>query len=168
VPDFQQQVYINPAQAVAGDFASSNPMVYKLSGTGRMVANSAGVTVGKFAALLSDGTVQSVPTTAPTGGLSRIGFVHRENNAQITTFLASAGSTIQPGQPVALFGTGDFWVRADVVVASTRGTAILWDVTTGNTSLGGTPSATLIDTGWKLISESASVGSIVQISNTGA
>lgn len=166
---FQNQVYINPAQAVAGDFASSNPMVYKMSSNGKMVANSAGVTVGKFAALLADGTVQSVPTTAPSGGLSRVGFVHRENNAQIVTFLAESGVTIQPGQPVSLFGTGDFWIRADVVPgAVARGTAILWDVTTGNTSIGGTPTATLIDTGWKMVSEAATVGAIVKISNIGA
>lgn len=165
---FQNQVYINPAVAVAGDFASANPMVFKLSSTGRMVANSAGVTVGKFAALLIDGTVQSIPTTAPTGGTSRFGFVHRENNAQIVTYLAESGNTIQPGQAVSLFGTGDFWVRADVATTTVRGTAILWDVVTGNTNLGGTPSATLIDTGFKLVSESASVGSIVMISNTGA
>lgn len=169
MPDFQQQVYINPAQAVPGDFASSNPMVYKLSSTGKMVADSSGVTVGKFAALNANGTVTSVPGSAPTGGLSRIGFVHRENNAQITTFLAAAGNTIQPGQPVAMFGTGDFWVRADVVPgAVARGTAILWDTTTGNISVGGTPTATLIDTGWKTVSESATVGATIIISNTGA
>lgn len=166
---FQKQVYINPAVAVAGDFASSNPMVYKMSGNGKMVADASGVTVGKFAALLADGTVDSVLVAAPSGGLSRVGFVHRENNAQIVTYLAESGNTIQPGQPVALFGTGDFWVRADVVPgAVARGTAILWDVTTGNTSIGGTPTATLIDTGWKLVSETATVGAVVKISNTGA
>jgi len=165
---FQNQVYINPAQALPGDFASSNPMHYKLTGSGKMVADAAGVLVGKFAALNSDGTVTTVPTTAPAGGLSRVGFVHRENNAQITTFLAESGFTIQPGQPVALFGAGDFFVRADVVVAQTRGTSILWDVTTGNTSIGGTVTATLIDTGFKLISESpVSVGDTVMISNIG-
>lgn len=166
---FQKQVYINPAVAVAGDFASSNPMVYKMSSNGKMVADSSGVTVGKFAALNAAGTVTSVPGAAPSGGLSRIGFVHRENNAQITTYLAESGNTIQPGQPVALFGTGDFWIRADVVPgAVARGTAILWDTVTGNTSIGGTPTATLIDTGWDLVSEAASVGSLVKISNIGA
>jgi hypothetical protein len=165
---FQNQVYIQPAQAVPGDFASSNPRVYKLSGTGKMVADSSGVLVGKFAILNADGTVTSVPGAAPSS-TTRIGFVHRENNAQIQTFLAEAGYTIQPGQPVALFGTGDWFVNADVVSGTpSRGAAILWDTTTGNTSIGGTPSATLLDTGYKLISESASVNQTVAISNTGA
>lgn len=163
---FQNQVYVTPALGIAGQFASSNPMVYKLSGTGKMVADASGVTVGHFAALNSNGTVTSVPGTAPNA--SRIGFVHRENNAQITTFLAEASMVIQPGQPVALFGTGDFYAIADVVVATTRGSAILWDVTTGQISVGGTPTATLIDTGYKMISETASTGSLIVISNIGS
>lgn len=165
---FQKQVYINPAQAVPGDFASSNPMIYKLSSTGIMVADSAGVTVGKFVVLNANGTCTSVPGAAPSS-TSRIGFVHRENNAQIVTYLAESGYTIQPGQYVAAFGTGDWFVRADVVAGTpSRGASILWDTTTGNTSIGGTVTATLIDTGYKLISEAATVGATVIISNTGA
>lgn len=166
---FQQQVYINPAQAVAGDFASSNPMIYKLSGNGKMVAVAEGVTVGKFAALLTDGTVDSILATAP--GASRVGFVHREHNAQITTYLAESGMTIQGGQPVALFGKGDFWVRTDVITGTpARGAAVYWDVLTGNTIIGapGSPPATTIDTGFYLVSEAATVGAVVKISNTGA
>lgn len=166
---FQNQVYINPAQAVPGDFASSNPMVYKLSSNGKMVADAAGVAVGRFAALQPDGTVKSIPTTAPTGGLSRIGFVHRENNAQIVTFLAESSMMIYPGQPVALFGTGDFWVLVDAITGTpTRGAAIVWDVTTGHINIGAAPGATMIDTGYKLVSEAAVVGGVVKISNTGA
>lgn len=166
---FQNQVYINPAQAVAGDFASSNPMVYKLSGNGKMVADADGVTVGKFAALLANGTVDSILAAAPQA--SRVGFVHREFNAQIITYLAESGMTIQPGQPVSLFGKGDWWVRTDVITGTpTRGAAVFWDVLTGNTIIGapGSPPATTIDTGYVLISEAATVGAVVKISNTGA
>lgn len=165
---FQNQVFITPAQAVPGDFASSNPMVFKLTSVGKTIADASGVTVGKFATLNSDGTVTSVPGAAPSS-TTRIGFVHRELNAQIVTFLAESGSTIQSGQPVALFGTGDFFVNADVVVGSpTRGAAILWDTTTGNTSIAGTPTATLLDTGYKLISETATTNATVMISNVGS
>ena len=165
---FQNQVYINPAQAIPGDFASSNPMVYKVSSTGKMVADASGVTVGKFAILNADGTVTSVPGSAPSSN-TRIGFVHREQNAQITTFLAEAGYTIQVGQPVALFGTGDFFVNADVVSGTpSRGASVLWDTTTGNTQIGGAASGNLVDTGFKMVSESATVGATVIISNTGA
>ena len=164
---FQNQVFITPAQAVAGDFASSNPFDYKLSSTGKMVADSSGVTVGHFAALNANGTVTSVPGSAPSGGLSRVGFVHRENNAQITTFLAESGVTIQPGQPVALFGRGDFWVVADAITSTpTRGAIVAWDTTTGLINIGATPTATLIDTGFKLLSETVTAGATVMIGNT--
>jgi hypothetical protein len=166
---FQNQVYINPAQAVPGDFASSNPMVYKLSGTGKMVADASGVTVGRFASLNANGTVSSILASAPNP--TRVGFVHREFNAQIVTYLAESGMTIQPGQPVSLFGKGDFWVRTDVITGSpVRGAAVFWDVLTGNLTIGapGSPPATTIDTGYVLISEAATVGAVVKISNTGA
>ena len=166
---FQNQVYITPAQALPGDFASSNPMVYKLSSTGKMVADSAGVKVGQFAALNANGTVTTIPGAAPAGGLTRVGFVHRENNAQITTYLAESGYTIQPGQAVALFGTGDFWINADAVTGSpVRGAAICWDTTTGLINIGATPSATVIDTGYDLISETATANATVMISNINA
>lgn len=166
---FQNQVYINPAQAVPGDFASSNPMIYKLSSTGIMVADSAGVKVGQFCALNADGTVTTIPGAAPSGGLSRLGFVHRENNAQIITFLAESGYTIQPGQAVAAFGKGDWFVKADAVTGSpVRGAIVCWDTTTGLINIGATPTATLIDTGYVLISETATAAATVIISNTGA
>lgn len=165
---FQKQVYITPAQGIPGDFASSNPMIYKLSSNGKMIADASGVTVGTFAVLNADGTVTSKPGAAPSS-TSRIGFVHREMNAQIVTYLAEFGNTIQPGMPVALFGTGDWFANADVVAGSpSRGTKILWDVVAGQINVGGTVSATLIDTGYILISESATVNSLIQISNTGA
>ena len=170
---FQNQVFVNPAQALPGDFISSNPMHYKLSSTGKMVADAAGVTVGKFAILNADGTCTSLPSalqTTAAPALTRVGFVHREINAQITTFLAESGYTIQPGQPVALFGAGDFFVNADVVTGSpTRGAAIWWDSNTGQTIVGapGAPSAAQMNTGYQLLSESATVGAVVMVSNIG-
>ena len=166
---FQNQVYINPAVAIPGDFASSNPMVYKLASTGKMVADASGVKVGQFCALNADGTVTTVPGAAPSGGLSRLGFVHRENNAQIITFLAESGYTIQPGQPVSAFGQGDFFVKADAITGTpTRGAIITWDTTTGLINVGGTPTATLIDTGYKMITETVTAGDTIIMSNINA
>jgi len=166
---FQNQVYINPAVAIPGDFASSNPLVYKLASTGKMVADASGVKVGQFCALNADGTVKSVPGSAPSGGLTRIGFVHRENNAQITTFLAESSYTIAPGQPVAAFGQGDFFIKADAITGTpARGAAIVWDVTTGLINVGATPTATLIDTGYKMITETAAAGETIIMSNVNA
>ena len=164
---FQNQVYIQPAQAIPGDFASSNPMVYQLSSTGTMIADAFGVMVGHFAVLNPTGTVTSVPGAAPDS-MSRICFVHREQNAQIVTYLAESGFTIQPGQAVSGFSTGDFFVTADAVTgAPTRGAAVMWDTTTGLLNIGATATATLIDTGYIMISETAMAGSLIIISNTG-
>lgn len=166
---FQNQVYINPAQALPGDFASSNPMVYKLASTGRMVADASGVKVGQFCALNADGTVTTVPGSAPSGGLSRVGFVHREMNAQIITYLAESGYTIQAGQPVAAFGNGDWFIKADAITGTpTRGAIICWDTTTGLINVGATATATLIDTGYKMISETVTAGATIMISNINA
>jgi hypothetical protein len=165
---FQNQVYINPAQAVPGDFASTNPMVFKLSGAGKCVADASGVSVGRFAVLNTDGTVTSIPGVTPAP-IQRLGFVNRVNNAQIVTYLAESGYTIQPGQPVSLFGTGDWFVKADAITGSpTRGALIAWDFTTGLINIGATIAGNLIDTGYTLVSESATVGATVIISNTGA
>ena len=161
---FQTQVYVNPAQGQPGDFASSNPMFYQMSSNGKMVADAAGVTVGHFAAINDDGTVTSLPVSAPDP--SRIGFVHREANAQIVTFLADNSYTIYPGLPVSLFAKGDFYVKADVVNTATRGAAILWDITTGHTVVGGTPSSTLLDTGYKNVSATAVANATIIISRS--
>lgn len=167
---FQQQVYVNPATALPGDFASSNPMIYKLSITGKMVADSNGVTIGAFAELNAAGTVTSVPSAAPSAS-SRIGFVHREMNGQISTFLADHGYTILPGQPVSLWGSGDFFATANVVTgAPSRGAQIWWDTTTGNTIVGqpSSPPATTVQTPFYLVDESVTVGQTVTISSTNA
>ena|ERR1700739_325016 len=161
---FQTQVYINPAQGQPGDFASSNPMFFQMSSSGKMVADSSGVTVGHFAIINDDGTVTSLPSSG--FDVSRIGFVHREANAQIITFLADHSATIYAGNPVALFSKGDFFVTADVVNTNTRGTAILWDITTGHTVVGGTPSSTLVDTGYKLVTATPTAGSTIIISRS--
>lgn len=162
---FQNQVYITPSEGLPGDFASSNPMTYKLSGTGKMVADASGVTVGRFAILNANGTVTSIPGSAAAAPTFRIGFVHREDNAQITTFLAEAGYTIQAGQPVALFGSGDFYVTADAITGTpVRGAVIGWDTTTGLINVGATITGNVVDTGYIMDSESVTAGSTIVIS----
>lgn len=168
---FQNQVNIVPAVAVPGDFASANYGIYKVSSTGKMVAGAAGVTVGRFVVLNADGTCTSVPGAAPSGGRSRIGFVSRGNGfvAQITIYAAEYGYTIQPGQAVPAWGAGDWYVSADAITGTpTRGAAIMWDTTTGLINIGAVATATLIDTGYVMLSEAATVGATVIISNLGA
>lgn len=119
---FQSQVNVQPAPAVQGDFASSNPRSTFDAGPGGLVSGTAGLTVGRFAwvqpphdpdntALLANNTpVGNVgafglfPNTVNVAG-----FVHREQQALITTFLADATMVIPQGFPVTLMTQGDFW-----------------------------------------------------------
>ena len=120
---FQTQCYPQPAMAVAGDFCSNNPYFSFDAGPGGLVAGSSGVTVGLFAWVHyppdADGTpsqvfnnpgpVQPTGTHGGTVGPPN-GFVHRAQQALITTFLADASMVIPQGFPVTLMAGGDFWV----------------------------------------------------------
>lgn len=108
---FQTQVNAQQAPAVAGDFASSNPRAAVVAPEGGFVAGSAGVTIGRFAWIQSDGkTLLNTGTGAPDG------FIHREQQALISTYLAEASNVIPVGFPVTLMRTGDYY--ATVTVAS--------------------------------------------------
>ena len=48
---FQSVVNVQPAPAIAGDFASANPRWNVLAGPGVLVCGAAGVTVGRFACI---------------------------------------------------------------------------------------------------------------------
>jgi hypothetical protein len=126
---FQKTVNLTPAPAVAGDFASSNPRATVLAGPGGFVAGALGVTVGKFAWVDDDGvTVQSfgTATKAPNG------FVHREQQALIQTYLSESSVNIPQGFPVTLHNQGDFWATLTGANAATIGSAIYADYDTGN------------------------------------
>lgn len=123
---FQQQVNIMPAPGVEGDFCSANPRASVLAGPGALVAGSntpvgltqAGVLVGRFAwasaAAASDpvsGEVQGFLTVNSNGAGAPTGFVHREQQALITVFLAQATQLIPVGLNVTLHNEGEFWAR---------------------------------------------------------
>jgi hypothetical protein len=119
---FQSQVNVQPAPAVQGDFASLNPRASFDAGPGGLVSGSAGLTVGRFAwvqpphdpdntALLANNT--PVGNVGSFGlfpnNVNVAGFVHREQQALITTYLADATMVIPQGFPVTLMTQGDFW-----------------------------------------------------------
>lgn len=140
---FQKQVNITPAPAVAGDFASSNPRSHVVGGEGGYVAASGGVTVGRFAWITGDTVASTAASGVPDG------IVHRENNAQITAYLAESGNTILQGQPVTVFNKGDFYVTA-TVGAATKGQkafAKLTDGTVQFAAAGDTVSG-FVETAW--------------------
>ncbi len=103
---FQRQVNLQPALAVAGDFASSNPRASVLAGAGALVAGAAGLTVGFAAWLDAAGVVASNYGTAPA---APNGFVHREQQALITAWLGETSNLVPAGLPVTLMNKGDFW-----------------------------------------------------------
>ena len=93
------QNVINPQQApgVEGDFASANPKASLLAGEGALVAGSNGAIVGRFG-WVTAGVVDNTGTGVPAG------FVHREGQASITTWLAESSMTVQPGFQMTLMG----------------------------------------------------------------
>lgn len=131
---FQTQVNLYPAPAVAGDFASSNPRAAVLAGPNGLVAGSGGVTVGHFAWVDDvDGiTVRSYGTF--TGAPS--GFVHREQQALIQTYLAESGSNIPAGFPVTLHNQGDFWALVTGSTAATVGATVYANYNDGAITIG--------------------------------
>lgn len=111
--DFPQQVGVQPAPAVEGDFGSANPRFSVLAGPGGFVAGLAGVTIGRFAwnfasALDGDG-VPSVINSFGAG--APLGFVGRNQQGLITQYLAASGMLIQAGFEMFLYNGGDFWVK---------------------------------------------------------
>lgn len=106
---FQGTVNLQQAPAIAGDFASSNPRASLPSPEGAFVAGAAGVTVGRFAWVQSDGvTVLNTGTGKPDG------FVHREQQALITAYLADNSRLVPQGFAVTLMRTGDYYATANV------------------------------------------------------
>lgn len=165
--DFQKTVAVTPAIGIPGDFASTNPRQHLVSGTldQFMVADSAGVTMGKFAILNANGTVTEKPTFAAVGNASRVGFVHRVvGTALITAWLGENTMLIPAGRGVELFNEGDFFATADAVTGTpVRGAKVIWNPVTGQINIGAAVGAATVDTGFVLLSETASTGQTVII-----
>jgi hypothetical protein len=106
---FQRQVNVQPAPAVEGDFASANVRTTAIAGPGGLVTGAAGVIVGRFAFL--NPLIPNVVNSFGNSTSALVGFVHREQTALITTFLAENSLVIPRGTQLALFTSGDFWVR---------------------------------------------------------
>lgn len=127
---FQSVINQQPAPAVEGDFASANPNASVVAGDTALITGSAGVTVGRFAWATAAGVVSNVQTTgAPTG------FVHRQQQAFITTWLGRSSMLIPAGIGMALMSAGDFWGRS-VTTAATIGQKVFASITDGTICTG--------------------------------
>lgn len=89
---------------VPGDFASANPRASVIGGPGAFVAPPAGTTVGVFA-WFDPVTGLATNYFKPNAFL---GFVHRENQGLITTFLGISTMQVVPGNMVSGMDQGDF------------------------------------------------------------
>jgi hypothetical protein len=96
--------------AVEGDFASANPrFMVTPPYEGGFQAGSSGVTIGRFAWVSPDGkTVSNTGTGRPDG------FVHREQQGLITSYLSESSFTIPAGFPVSLLTIGEVFAKITV------------------------------------------------------
>lgn len=127
---FQKTVNITQAPAVAGDFASTNPRHSAVASPdgGAFVAGPNGVTAGLFC--WADTATNKVLSNAGTG--LPLGFLHRNLQASIVTYLTEFGSTYLPNSAVGeLFNGGDFFVLNAGSTAAAIGQKVFANNTTG-------------------------------------
>lgn len=138
---FQNIVNLVQAPAVAGDFASANPRVTYLAGPGGLVAGAAGVVVGKFAWVEPSFGDENATITQSygTNGAAPSGFVHRDQQALIETYLQTASMLIPGGFPVTLHTKGDFWALVTGSTAATNGAQVYANNATGDILFGSAP-----------------------------
>lgn len=125
---FQTAVHTDPNPAVAGDFASANPNASVVAGPGTFVAGSGGCNVGVFGWADANGLVTNAGSGAPTG------FVHRDLQGLITTWLAESSMNIPQGLPVTLMSAGDFWAKT--LTTATVGQKVFASNTDGTVKTG--------------------------------
>lgn len=120
---FQSQVYVQPAPAVAGDFCDANPRASVDAGPGGLVAGASGVTVGRFAwwdnSRIDPNNAPIIVNSFGAGPVT--GFVHREQQGLITTYLAGSSMLIAPGFNMSLMSEGGFWAVNDGSAANALG-----------------------------------------------
>ena len=127
---FQTTVNLQQAPAVAGDFATANPRASFPAGEGQYVAGSAGVTVGRFAWIdATTGLVSNTGTGKPDG------FIHREQQALISVYLAEASNVVPQGFPVTVMRTGDYWATP-TVSAAVKGNKVFAKLSDGTVQAG--------------------------------
>jgi hypothetical protein len=128
---FPTQVNVQAAPAVAGDWCDRNPRAFVDAGAGAFVAGTSGVAIGRFAwADASNLTVSNFGAGAPTG------FVHREQQALITTYLADNSMMIPPGMGVTLASSAGVWVPNAGSTTSAIGQTAFANNSTGQAQFG--------------------------------
>lgn len=129
---FPTIVNVQAAPAVLGDFCDSNPRATLQAGAGAFVAGPNGVAVGSFAWVNpADGrTVNNYGAGLPSG------FVHRDQQGIITTYLADDTLLMAAGFPITLFSAGGFWALNAGSSTSAIGSTLYVNNSTGAVQTG--------------------------------
>lgn len=160
---FQKQVQVQPASAVAGDFASGNPRYYYVAGPGGLVAGDDVVIIAHFAWVTNPDDADGAPATVWSHGYGPVaGLVHRNQQGLITDFLAESGMEIKPGYGMALQISGDMWLLNDGATPALPGMKVYADFADGSASAAatGSPAGGGSATGTIAAGTAAFVGSI--------
>lgn len=154
---FQTSVSQVPAVGVAGDFCSANLWYSYDAGPGGLVAGPGGVTVGRFAwataPVDADGT-NAVVNSFGAGPVD--GFVHREQQALITAFLADASMVIPAGYQMSLMTGGDFWAVNDGAAQALPKQKVYATLANGKATAAATGApATATSTSWSISAQTS-------------
>ena len=107
---FQKQVNVSQAPAVQGDWCDGNPRYFVDAGPGGLVAGPNGVIVGNFCWATNPDDGDGAPATVYSHGSGPVtGFVHRNQQALITAYLAESGLLIQAGFGMEVLEGGGVW-----------------------------------------------------------
>jgi hypothetical protein len=122
---FPNQVNYTEAPAVAGDFCAANPWFSAPSGQGAFTSGSA-LYVGRFAWSDPTGSILNSTGSGPVTG-----FVHRNQQGIITTFLNEYTMQILPGIECSAMSGGDFWMVNNGTLVTTIGMKAYANYATG-------------------------------------
>ncbi len=155
---FQKTVNLQPNIGVAGDLATTNPVMSLPSPQGGFVAATGGVTTARFA-WVSGTTVSNAGSGKPDGFLMR-----QQGQALITQYLGETSNLILAGFPVDVIMRADFYALVTVANA-TRGQKAFASLTDGSLQPGnaGATISGYIETDWYIMRD-AVVGDLTVIS----
>jgi hypothetical protein len=141
---FPNQVQVQPAPAVEGDYASTNPRFTVLAGPGGLIAGTGaaggvgGITVGRWC-WLSDQYIDAdnAPAVANQfGSGSPTGLLHREQQGLIEVYLQEYSMVLPSGFPCTLTNGGDMWVKNRGSSVATVGMYAFANFADGSTQFG--------------------------------
>ena len=129
----QTSVSVQPAIGVAGDFADTNPRATVNAGAGGLVAGPNGATIGRFAwATYQYADNDNAPALVNSFGQGQVtGFVAREQQGLITTYLADSSMVVAPGFQTTLWSAGSFLAKNDDTVQALNQGTVYADLATG-------------------------------------